>query len=86
MADESLTANGQVNIDSIRALLDVARRSKTESGELIKFIFTSSLAVYGGPLPDVVDSSTIATPEGAYGTGKLISEYVFGPVFAGAES
>lgn len=43
-------------------------------GSIPKFIFTSSLAVYGGPLPEVVTPSTIATPEGAYGTGKLSSE------------
>jgi hypothetical protein len=55
-------------------MLNAARQLKTSSGELIRFIFTSSLAVYGGPLPDVVDSSTIATPEGAYGMGKLVAE------------
>ena len=30
--------------------------------------------MYGGQLPDVVTPSTIATPEGAYGAGKLCSE------------
>jgi nucleoside-diphosphate-sugar epimerase len=64
----------QVNIDSIRGMLQAARHSKTASGDLIKFIFTSSLAVYGGVLPDTVDSTTITTPEGAYGTGKLVAE------------
>ncbi|OCF33671.1 nucleoside-diphosphate-sugar epimerase [Kwoniella heveanensis CBS 569] len=64
----------KVNIDSIRLMLEAARASKTASGELIKFIFTSSLAVYGGPLPEVVNIHTIATPEGAYGMGKLTSE------------
>jgi hypothetical protein len=56
-------------------MLEAARHAKkTASGDLIKFIFTSSLAVYGGKLPDVVDSTTITTPEGAYGTGKLVAE------------
>jgi hypothetical protein len=65
----------QVNIDSIRGMLEAARHAKkTASGDLVKFIFTSSLAVYGGKLPDVVDSTTITTPEGAYGTGKLVAE------------
>ncbi|KAL1412683.1 hypothetical protein Q8F55_000430 [Vanrija albida] len=59
-----------VNVDSVRLLLERARRCATAP----KFIFTSSLAVYGGPLPEVVGPSTIATPEGAYGTGKLVSE------------
>ena len=64
----------QVNIDSIRYLLDACRQLQSPSSNLIKFIFTSSLAVYGGPLPDIVVPETIATPEGAYGTGKLVSE------------
>ncbi|KIR30678.1 nucleoside-diphosphate-sugar epimerase [Cryptococcus deuterogattii LA55] len=64
----------KVNIDSIRMMLETARKSRPVSGEPIKFIFTSSLAVYGGPLPHVVDIHTIATPEGAYGMGKLSSE------------
>jgi nucleoside-diphosphate-sugar epimerase len=61
-------------MDSIRCMLDAAREKRTAAGNLIRFIFTSSLAVYGGPLPDVVTYSTIATPEGAYGMGKLVSE------------
>lgn len=38
----------RVNVDSIRLMLDAARNAKAP--ELIKFIFTSSLAVYGGEL------------------------------------
>ncbi|ORX41219.1 hypothetical protein BD324DRAFT_613675 [Kockovaella imperatae] len=64
----------KVNIDSIRYLLDACRNVTTSSGDLIRFIFTSSLAVYGGDLPEIVTPDTIATPEGAYGTGKLVSE------------
>ncbi|KAF5346157.1 hypothetical protein D9758_009960 [Tetrapyrgos nigripes] len=64
----------KVNVDSVRDLLQAARRYGHAAGRLIKFIFTSSLAVYGGPLPDVVVPSTIATPEGSYGMGKLCSE------------
>ncbi|KAF5375935.1 hypothetical protein D9615_008274 [Tricholomella constricta] len=63
----------KVNVDSVRALLETTRQ-KSPQGQLIKFIFTSSLAVYGGPLPDVVNPSTIATPQSAYGMAKLTSE------------
>lgn len=38
----------RVNVDSIRLMLEAARHSGALN--LIKFIFTSSLAVYGGPL------------------------------------
>ena len=59
-------------MDSVRLVLDACRNAKPTRP--IKFIYTSSLAVYGGPLPHVITSDTIATPEGAYGTGKLMSE------------
>lgn len=64
----------KVNVDSVRAVLNRARQEAENGATPIKFIFTSSLAVYGGPLPDVVTSSTIATPEGSYGCGKLVAE------------
>ncbi|TFK63959.1 NAD(P)-binding protein [Pluteus cervinus] len=64
----------KVNVDSVRNLLESTRNHCPASGPPIKFIFTSSLAVYGGPLPDVIQPNTIATPESAYGMGKLTSE------------
>ncbi|KAJ3986772.1 hypothetical protein F5890DRAFT_1501545 [Lentinula detonsa] len=64
----------KVNADSVRDLLQASRRYGTQSGRVIKFIFTSSCAVYGGPLPHVIKPETIATPEGAYGLAKLSSE------------
>ena len=66
-----------MNVDSIRLLLDAAEQfGSTKASELVKFIFTSSLAVYGGPLPAVITPSTATTPEGAYGAGKLASEVI----------
>jgi len=53
-------------------MLNVTRHA--ESPVPIKFIFTSSLAVYGGPLPEVVTPFTSTTPAGAYGCGKLVAE------------
>ncbi|KAF7331605.1 NAD(P)-binding protein [Mycena kentingensis (nom. inval.)] len=64
----------KVNIDSIRLMLQAARKYGAAAGSPIMFIFTSSLAVYGGPLPDVLTPATIATPESAYGMAKLTSE------------
>ncbi|KAJ7285750.1 hypothetical protein C8J57DRAFT_646704 [Mycena rebaudengoi] len=64
----------KVNIDSVRLMLQAAREYGAQLSVPIKFIFTSSLAVYGGPLPHTVTPDTIATPEGAYGMGKLTSE------------
>ncbi|OZJ04489.1 hypothetical protein BZG36_02664 [Bifiguratus adelaidae] len=71
-AEDNFDLGLKVNIDSIRLMLEAARHSG--SAEPIKFIFTSSLAVYGGALPEIVLPETIATPEGSYGCGKLGAE------------
>ncbi|PWN46499.1 NAD(P)-binding protein [Violaceomyces palustris] len=62
----------RVNFDSTRYLLEAARRITPG----VKFIFSSSVGVFGGKLPEVVLPETIATPEGAYGTAKLMCEYL----------
>ena len=41
-----------------------------------KFVFTSSLAVFGGPLPDPVPDDAPLTPQSSYGTQKAIGEYL----------
>ncbi|KAH8922297.1 NAD(P)-binding protein [Atractiella rhizophila] len=61
-----------VNFDSVRALADQARHLKKDKP--IRFVFTSSIGVFGQPLPPVVDQTTLPTPGGAYGTGKFMSE------------
>lgn len=71
-AEDNFDLGLKVNIDSIKLMLEAARHSG--AAEPVKFIFTSSLAVYGGPLPHTVTPETIATPEGSYGCGKLIAE------------
>jgi nucleoside-diphosphate-sugar epimerase len=59
-----------VNVDATRTLLEALRR--TCPG--VRFIYSSSQAVYGRPLPDVVDDSVTPTPQGSYGAEKLICE------------
>lgn len=74
-SEENWDLGMRVNVDSTRALLEKARREKTKQNTPITFIFTSSVATYGGQLPELVLPSTSCTPEGAYGTEKLICEY-----------
>ncbi|KAF9059955.1 hypothetical protein BDP27DRAFT_1302147 [Rhodocollybia butyracea] len=64
----------KVNVDSVRELLQATRKYGSQLKHPIKFIFTSSCAVYGGPQPHIITPETVATPEGAYGLGKLTSE------------
>ncbi|KXN91322.1 hypothetical protein AN958_01297, partial [Leucoagaricus sp. SymC.cos] len=73
-AEDNFDLGLKVNIDSVRILLEATRRHGERAGRHIKFIFTSGMAVYGGPLPPVVEPTTLPNPQGAYGTSKLVSE------------
>jgi nucleoside-diphosphate-sugar epimerase len=60
----------RINLDASRLLLDISR----ELGHKPKIVFTSSVAVYGGRLPDVVRDDTALNPRSSYGTQKAIGE------------
>ncbi|MES2068767.1 MAG: D-erythronate dehydrogenase [Pseudomonadota bacterium] len=60
----------RINLDASRLLLEVCR----ELGHIPKLVFTSSVAVYGGQLPDVVQDTTALNPQSSYGTQKAIGE------------
>jgi nucleoside-diphosphate-sugar epimerase len=62
----------RVNLDASRLLLERCRTLTAPP----KFVFTSSLAVYGGPLPDPVGDDAPVTPQASYGAQKLIGEYL----------
>ncbi|KAL4907998.1 hypothetical protein BDW74DRAFT_189322 [Aspergillus multicolor] len=59
-----------VNVDATRNLLEVLR--STCPG--VRVIYSSSQAVYGLPLPEVVDDTVIPTPQSSYGAEKIICE------------
>lgn len=60
----------RINLDASRLLLDICR----ELGHKPKVVFTSSVAVYGGQLPDVVQDNTALNPQSSYGAQKAIGE------------
>jgi nucleoside-diphosphate-sugar epimerase len=62
----------RVNLDATRLLLERCRRLTAPP----KFVFASSLAVFGGPLPDPVPDDAPITPQSSYGTQKAIGEYL----------
>jgi nucleoside-diphosphate-sugar epimerase len=62
----------QVNVDATRSLLEACRRLKKAP----RFVFASSLAVFGGPLPDVVPEDMVVLPQSSYGTEKAIAEFL----------
>ncbi|CAI7580110.1 unnamed protein product [Penicillium palitans] len=59
-----------VNIDATRNLLEALRH--TCPG--VRVIYSSSQAVYGQPLPEIVTDSVIPTPESSYGAEKIVCE------------
>ena len=60
----------RINLDASRLLLDVCRMR----GHRPRVVFTSSVAVYGGDLPDVVQDHTALNPQSSYGAQKAIAE------------
>jgi nucleoside-diphosphate-sugar epimerase len=60
----------RINLDASRLLLETCR----QRGHVPRVVFTSSVAVYGGDLPDVVQNDTALNPQSSYGTQKAIAE------------
>lgn len=57
----------RINVASVQQLIEGATRPP-------RLVFASSIAVFGGALPDVVDDSIRAEPDTTYGTHKAIVE------------
>ncbi|HEX6795054.1 MAG TPA: D-erythronate dehydrogenase [Casimicrobiaceae bacterium] len=60
----------RVNLDASRLVLEACRAS----GRKPRVLFTSSVAVYGGDLPELVNDATPLTPRSSYGVQKAIGE------------
>jgi len=60
----------RVNVDGTRMLLEACRAQAAPP----TFVFASSVAVFGGDLPDVVLDQTTPAPQSSYGVQKLIGE------------
>ncbi len=64
----------RINLDGTRSLLDAIRARHDSSGYRPRFIFTSSIAVYGAPFPESIDDEFHLTPMTSYGTQKAMCE------------
>lgn len=64
----------RINIDGTRALLEVCRAR----GHGPRLVFTSSVAVYGGDLPEEVQDDTALDPQSSYGVQKAMAELLIG--------
>jgi nucleoside-diphosphate-sugar epimerase len=62
----------RVNLDGTRTLLDLCRKQARPP----RYVFTSSVAAFGGDLPRVLDDSTTPNPQTSYGAHKVCAEYL----------
>ena len=62
----------RVNLDGTRELLEACRKLAKPA----KMVYASSVAAFGGQLPEVLDDSTTPTPQTSYGAQKVIGEYL----------
>jgi nucleoside-diphosphate-sugar epimerase len=60
----------RVNVEATHALLEAFRALDTRP----RFVFASSVAVFGGKLPDPVPDDMALWPQSSYGTEKAIAE------------
>jgi nucleoside-diphosphate-sugar epimerase len=63
-----------INLDANIGLLEMLRLRKWKSDHVPVLVFTSSVAVYGKPLPAAVEESLRACPGLSYGSQKLVGE------------
>ncbi len=61
----------RVNLDAMRHLLEAVRTADDYQPRLV---FSSSVAVFGPPMPDVIGDEQATTPATSYGTQKAIAE------------
>ncbi|HSA82873.1 MAG TPA: D-erythronate dehydrogenase, partial [Geminicoccaceae bacterium] len=69
-AEEDFDLGYTVNLDGTRHVLEACRALH----EPARLVFASSVAVYGGVMPEVLDDVTILTPQTSYGAQKAAGE------------
>ncbi|TVO34094.1 D-erythronate dehydrogenase [Vibrio algivorus] len=69
-AEEDFELGMLVNLKATQLLLERCRQVNPN----IRFVFSSSLAVFGGELPEKIDYMTAMQPSSSYGTQKAICE------------
>jgi D-erythronate 2-dehydrogenase len=69
-AEKDFDLGWKVNMAGTLNLLEACRKQTN----IIKIVFASSCAVFGGELPDMVTDQTALKPQSSYGTQKAIGE------------
>jgi D-erythronate 2-dehydrogenase len=79
-AEADFALGKRVNLDATIGLLERCRQQVQQGGPMVRFVYASSIAVFGTPLPSRIDDSTQPLPTLSYGTHKraielLIDDY-----------
>ena len=64
----------RINMDGTLSLFEAIRREGLKDPWCPRLVFTSSIAVFGVPLPEVIDDTFFQAPLTSYGTQKAICE------------
>jgi D-erythronate 2-dehydrogenase len=71
-AESDFDLGMRANLDGTRLLLEQLRRCARPP----RLVFASSVAAFGGDLPEVLDDATTPLPQTSYGTEKVLAEYL----------
>ncbi|HWK47917.1 MAG TPA: D-erythronate dehydrogenase [Stellaceae bacterium] len=73
-AEQDFDKGYRINLDATRFLFEAIRHEGERQPYRPRVVFTSSIAAFGPPFPDVIDDDFIATPATSYGTQKVMAE------------
>lgn len=73
-AEQNFDKGYRINLDGTQRLYDAVRRAYEGRATKPRFVFTSSIAVFGAPFPEKIPDEYHHTPLTSYGTQKAIGE------------
>jgi D-erythronate 2-dehydrogenase len=73
-AEADYALGKRVNLDATIALLERCRAQAASGGPVARFVYASSIAVFGTPLPARIDDTTPPEPTLSYGAHKRACE------------
>mgnify|MGYP001580412824 FL=1 len=71
-AEQEFDLGMRINLDGTRRLLEACRALHSPA----RLVFSSSVAAYGGDMPEMIEDTTPAMPQTSYGSQKVGSEYL----------
>ena len=74
-AESDLEKGYRINLGGTQSLLEAIRAAhEADSAYVPRLVYSSSIAVFGAPFPDVIDDDFQQAPLTSYGTQKLMGE------------